>query len=74
MNELEYTFQKFGFGENDAIEISNSFVLKHFKGGELFIMQLNRKLAKIFNYLEQRALIIELIIERYDLLNFSFSY
>ncbi len=37
MNQLQNIFKEFGFAESDAIEISNWFVSKQFKSGELFI-------------------------------------
>ena len=37
MNKLESIFIKFGFTESEAIEISKSFVLKHYKSGSFFL-------------------------------------
>ena len=37
MNQLEIAFQKFGFTDNEVLEITNCFDLKHYSCGELFI-------------------------------------
>jgi signal-transduction protein with cAMP-binding, CBS, and nucleotidyltransferase domain len=51
MNQLESAFQKFGFSDNDVIEISKSFVLNRYKKGELFIK--NDALADYLGFVEK---------------------